>query len=191
MTTADVERLSLHGAQTGWPQSRGPRSPTGVSKSRRPTQLRESAAPSATAMSFSVVRSRRWAQVSPGQGHAAVRPGSHPSHSRRHPSPEPSKPIQHERCSTVEGALSLQHRALSSPPPAGPQSVQRRVPIGRVLMVTGRRRRLGRTHAGGVVTTVVEDRHFAVLDGIIDVSPRARTWTTPVRNSNADRPRRW
>ena len=79
--------------------------------------------------------------------------------------------------------------ALPSPPPAGPQSVQRRVPKDGVVMVAGQRIRVGRTHAGTIVTIVVEDHHFRVLDGINELSLHARTSTKPIRNFNAHRPR--
>jgi hypothetical protein len=79
--------------------------------------------------------------------------------------------------------------ALPSPPPAGPQSVQRRVPTDGVVMVAGHRLRVGRTHAGTIVTIVVEDHHFRVLDGIRELSLHARTSSKPIRNFNAHRPR--
>jgi biopolymer transport protein ExbB len=77
---------------------------------------------------------------------------------------------------------------LPAPPPAGPQSVQRRVPKDGVVMVAGQRLRVGRTHAGTIVTVVVEDHHFRVLDGIKELSLHARTSTKPIRNFNAHRP---
>jgi hypothetical protein len=79
--------------------------------------------------------------------------------------------------------------ALPPPPPAGPQSVQRRVPKDGVVMVAGQRLRVGRTHAGTIVTIAVEDHHFRVLDGIKELSLHARTSTKPIRNFNAHRPR--
>jgi hypothetical protein len=79
--------------------------------------------------------------------------------------------------------------ALPSPPPAGPQTVQRRVPKDGVVMVAGQRLRVGRTHAGTTVAIVVEDHHFRVLDGIKELSLHARTSTKPIRNFNAHRPR--
>jgi hypothetical protein len=69
--------------------------------------------------------------------------------------------------------------APPSPPPAGPQSVQRRVPTDGVVMVAGQRLRVGRTHAGAIVTIVVEHHHFRVLDGIRELSLHARTSTKP------------
>lgn len=57
-------------------------------------------------------------------------------------------------------------------------------------MVAGQRLRVGRTHAGTIVTIVVKDHHFRVLDGIKELSLQARTSTTPIRNFNAHRPRK-
>ena len=65
--------------------------------------------------------------------------------------------------------------ALPSPPPAGPQRVQRRL-------------RVGRTHAETIVTIVVEDHDFRVLDGMRELSLHARTSTKTIRNVNAHRP---
>lgn len=79
--------------------------------------------------------------------------------------------------------------ALPPPPPARPQSVQRRVPTDGVTMVAGQRLRVGRTHAGKIVTVIVEDHHFRVLDGQTELSLHARTDAKPIRNFNAHRPR--
>lgn len=79
--------------------------------------------------------------------------------------------------------------ALPPPPPAGPQSVQRRVPTDGVTMVAGQRLRVGRTHAGKIVTVIVEDHHLRVLEGQTELSLHARTNTKPIRNFNAHRPR--
>ncbi|ODQ99164.1 hypothetical protein BST27_00690 [Mycobacterium intermedium] len=78
---------------------------------------------------------------------------------------------------------------LPPPPPSGPQSVQRRVPKDGVIMVAGQRLRVGRTHVGTIVTVVVDDHHFRVLDGTTELSLHARTSTKPIRNFNAHRPR--
>ena len=48
-------------------------------------------------------------------------------------------------------------------PPSGPMRVERRVPRDGVVMVTRQRVRVGRTHAGKLVTVLVEDTHFRVL----------------------------
>lgn len=57
-------------------------------------------------------------------------------------------------------------------------------------MVAGQRLRVGRTHAGAIVTVVVEDHHFRVLDGIKELSLHVRRSTKPIRNFNAHRPRK-
>lgn len=56
-------------------------------------------------------------------------------------------------------------------------------------MVARQRLRVGRTHAGTIVTIVVDDHHFRVLDGTKELSLHAQTSTKPIRNSNAHRPR--
>ncbi|AYJ47366.1 hypothetical protein D8W71_02265 [Rhodococcus sp. P1Y] len=78
---------------------------------------------------------------------------------------------------------------LQPPPPSGPQRVHRRVPTDGVVMVAGQRHRVGRTHAGTIVTVVVEGHHFRVLDGTAELSLHTRTITKPIRNFNAHRPR--
>jgi hypothetical protein len=57
-------------------------------------------------------------------------------------------------------------------------------------MVARQRLRVGRTHAGTIVTIVVDDHHFRVLDGTKELSLHARTSTKPIRNSNAPMSRR-
>ncbi|GAA3203677.1 hypothetical protein GCM10017690_08440 [Microbacterium terregens] len=54
-------------------------------------------------------------------------------------------------------------------------------------MGEARRLRIGRTHAGKVVTVLVEDHHFRALDGESELAPRTRTTTKPFRNYNAPR----
>ena len=76
---------------------------------------------------------------------------------------------------------------LPPPPAAGAQRVQRRVPKDGVTMVAGQRLRIGRTHAGKVVTVLVEDHHFRVLDGQSELALHARTTTKSLRNYNAPR----
>lgn len=71
------------------------------------------------------------------------------------------------------------------PPPSGPQRVHRKVPIDGVVMVDGQRLPVGRTHAGTILTVVVEDHHFRVLDGPTKLSLHAGTTTKPIRNFNA------
>lgn len=74
-------------------------------------------------------------------------------------------------------------------PPAGPQTVQRRAPKDGRVLVTRQLLEVGRTHAGTIVTVVVEDSYFRVLDGTIELGVYARTSTKPIRNFNAHRPR--
>ncbi len=91
------------------------------------------------------------------------------------------------------GRLTQVRRAttpLPPPPPAGPQRLHRRVPKDGVVMVAGQRLRVGRTHAGTIITVMVEDHHFRVLDGTTELSLHARTTTKPIRNFNAHRPRK-
>lgn len=76
---------------------------------------------------------------------------------------------------------------LPPPPSAGAQRVQRRVPVDGVTMVAGQRLRIGRTHAGKIVTVLVEDHHFRVLDGESELVLHACTTTKPLRNYNAPR----
>lgn len=78
---------------------------------------------------------------------------------------------------------------VPAPPPAGAQSVQRRVPKDGKLMVAGQRINVGRAHTGIIVTVLVEDHYFRVLDGTTELALRARTSTKPIRNFNAHRPR--
>lgn len=79
--------------------------------------------------------------------------------------------------------------ALPPPPPAGPQNVQRRVPKNGQIMAAGQRIRVSRTHAGTIVTVLVDDHYLRVLDGTRELSLHARTTTKPFRNLNAHRPR--
>ena len=56
-------------------------------------------------------------------------------------------------------------------------------------MVTGQLLEVGRTHAGTIVTVVVEDNYFRVLYGTTELGVYARTSTKPIRNFIAHRPR--
>jgi transposase InsO family protein len=90
-------------------------------------------------------------------------------------------PFSHKDMQRLSGARPATS-PLPPPPPAGPQSVQRRVPKDGVVMVAGQRLRVGRTYAGTIVTIVVDDHHFRVLDGTKELSLHARTSTKPIRN---------
>jgi hypothetical protein len=75
------------------------------------------------------------------------------------------------------------------PPPAGPVSVQRRIPTDGVVMVTRQQLRVGRTHAGKTVTIHVEDTHFRVVHNGEELSLHPRTQQHPVTRWRAYAPR--
>jgi hypothetical protein len=168
-------------------QSRGP-APTGVSVNRRPTPIEIDR--TANRGGIAVVRGR---ELALGTGIAGTRVTLRFDVGLIHatagnmllktlPNPFSVNAIQ-----LIRGARPATS-ALPSPPPAGPQGVQRRVPKDGVVMVAGQRLRVGRTHAGTIVTIVVEDHHFRVLDGINELALHARTSTKPIRSFNAHRP---
>ena len=191
VTTADLERLSLRGVRTGRPDPAGS-APTGVSVSSRPTPIEIERTANRDGIVVrcpsSVVRNWRWVLASPGPGsrcdstQASSTPQQATCSSRHYPNPFSTNVVQ-----SIKGARPATS-ALPAPPPAGPQSVQRREPKDGAVMVAGQRLRVGRTHAGTIVTIVVEGHHFRVLDGIKQLSLHARTSTKPIRNFNADRP---
>jgi hypothetical protein len=67
------------------------------------------------------------------------------------------------------------------PQPAGPMSVQRKVPRDGVVMVARQRLRIGRTYTGKIVTIHVEDTHFRVTCGGAQLSIHPRTTKLPIR----------
>ncbi len=90
-------------------------------------------------------------------------------------------PLPHDELANVRGA-----RPATSPlpqvTPSGAVRVQRRIPADGITMVARQRLRVGRTHAGKVVTVIVEDTHFRVLDGDEELSLHARNpGNKPVR----------
>jgi hypothetical protein len=75
--------------------------------------------------------------------------------------------------------------------PNQPIRVERRVPADGVTMVARQRLRIGRTHAGKVVTIVVEDTHFRVLLGDKELAlyardPKRRTIRTTAYNHRSN-----
>ena len=188
VTTADLERLSLRGVRTGRPDPAEP-APTGVSVSRRPTPIEIER--TANRDGIVVVRGH---DLALGTGIAGTRVTLRFDGGLVHATagnmllktlPNPFTTNELQQLRGARPATS----PLPSPPPAGPQSVQRRVPKDGVVMVAGQRLRVGRTHAGTIVTIVVEDHHFRVLDGIKELALHARRSTKPIRNFNAHRPR--
>jgi hypothetical protein len=75
-------------------------------------------------------------------------------------------------------------------PPAGPVSVERRVPAEGVIMVTRQRIRVGRAHAGKTVTVILEDTHLRMLHNGEELSLHPRTSTGPVSRYRAYAPRK-
>jgi hypothetical protein len=70
-------------------------------------------------------------------------------------------------------------------PPAGPVCVERRVPQQGVVMVNRQKIRIGSTHAGKLVTVVIEDTHLRVLHNGEELSLHPRTNNQPARRFRA------
>lgn len=70
--------------------------------------------------------------------------------------------------------------ATDLPPAPAAISVERKVPRDGVVMVARQRLRVGRTHAGRIVTIYVEDTHFRVTHDGAEISLHARTGQHPV-----------
>jgi transposase InsO family protein len=186
VTTADLERLSLRGVRTGRPDPVAP-ALTGVSVSSRPTPIEIER--TANRDGIVIVRGQ---ELALGTGIAGTRVTLrfdvgliHATAGNMLLKTLPN-PFSWNEIRLIRGARPATS-ALPAPPPAGPQSVQRRVPKDGVVMVAGQRLRVGRSQAGIIVTVVVEDHHFRVLDGITELSLHARTSTKPIRNFNATR----
>ncbi len=90
---------------------------------------------------------------------------------------------------TLEQRLKLvgARQADSAPPqpPSTAQRAERRVPRDGVIMVARQRLRIGTTHAGKIVTILVEDTHFRVLDGDHELATHPRTTNHPVTRVKA------
>lgn len=188
VTTADLERLSLRGVRTGRPDPAQPAPPTARSNRRlTPIEVERTANRDGIvvvrgrelALGTSVAGTRVTLRFDIGLIHAPA------GNMLLKTMPNP---FSINECQSIKGARPA---TSSLPAPAGPQSVQRRVPKNGVVMVAGQRFRVGRTHAGTIVTIMVQDQHFRVLDGIKELSLHARTSTKPIRNFNAHRPRTW
>ena len=70
-------------------------------------------------------------------------------------------------------------------PPAGPVCVERRVPQEGVIMVTRQRIRIGRAHAGKLVTVIIEDTHLRVLHNGEELSLHPLANSEPPRRFRA------
>jgi Integrase core domain len=188
-TTADLERLSLRGVRAGRPDPAEP-TPPSTRSNGGPTPVEIDR--TANRDGIVVVRGQ---ELALGTGIAGTRVTLRFDVGLIHASagnmllktlPNPFSINEFQKIKGARPATA----PLPLPPPAGPQSVQRRVPKDGVVMVAGQRLRVGRTHVGTIVTVVVEDHHFRVLDGIKELSLHARTSTKPIRNFNAHRPRK-
>ncbi|WP_123028655.1 IS481 family transposase [Mycolicibacterium stellerae] len=186
VTTADLQRLSLRGVRIGRSDPAGT-APIVVGASRRPTPIELER--TANRDGIVVVRGQ---ELALGTATAGTRVTLRFDAGLIHATAGNmllktlSNPFSWDEIRLIRGARPATS-ALPAPPPAGPQSVQRRVPKDGVVMVAGQRLRVGRTHAGTIVTVVVEDHHFRVLDGIAELSLHGRTSTKPIRNFNATR----
>lgn len=93
-------------------------------------------------------------------------------------------PIRSDQLGKLRGA-----RIPTAPlpaPAAGPISVQRQVPRDGVVMVARQRLRVGRTHAGKIVTIHAEDTHFRVTCDGADISLHPRDPAQPIRRWKAN-----
>jgi transposase InsO family protein len=188
LTTADLDRLTMRGARTGQPAPAlpavDPNPSTGavVAIEVDRTATRDGLVTLLghhLALGPDTAGTRVTLRIEGGLIHAIA--GNHVI--KTLPNPLDSK--DNGRLTRVRRATTQ----LPPPPPSGSQRVHRRVPTDGVVMVAGQRLRVGRTHAGTIVTVVVEDHHFRVLDGTAELSLHARTTTKPIRNFNAHRPR--
>jgi hypothetical protein len=88
-------------------------------------------------------------------------------------------PIPADQYTNIRGARIA---ATQLPPqPAGPMSVQRKVPRDGVVMVARQRLRIGRTYTGKIVTIHVQDTHFRVTCDGAQLSIHPRTTELPIR----------
>jgi transposase InsO family protein len=92
-------------------------------------------------------------------------------------------PIPADQYTKIRGARIA---ATQLPPqPAGPMSVQRKVPRDGVVMVARQRLRIGRTYTGKIVTIHVEDTHFRVTCDGAQLSIHPRTTELPIKRWKA------
>jgi len=187
VTTADLKRLSLRGVRSGRPNPADPASADAAGERSGAVEIDRTADRDGNVvvrghilgLGTGIAETRVTLRFASGLIHATA------GNMLLKTLPNP---LSHNDLHQLRGTRPATS-PLPPPPPAGPQSVQRRVPKDGVFMVAGQRLRVGRTYAGTIVTVVVDDHHFRVLDGITELSLHARTSTRPVRNFNAHRPR--
>lgn len=188
LTTTDLERLTMRGTRPGRPSPASAAvDPTSLATAPRPIEIDRTAG-----RDGSVIVAGNRLQL--GIDRAGMRVTLRIEGGLIHVScdnillttlPNPLDPSQ---VASLRGAREATG-PLPSPPPSGPQSVQRRVPKDGRVMVAGQLLKVGRPLAGTVVTVVVEDNYYRVLDGANELGVHARTSTKPIRNFNAHRPR--
>jgi hypothetical protein len=184
LTTADLDRLMMRGARPGRPEpalpALNPDSPSGI---HSPVEVDRTATRDGVVtllghhLTLGVQNARRRVTLRIEGGLIHVIADGHLVKTI----PNPLAPLEAKRLSGVRRATAPP--ALAS----GPQRVQRTVPKDGVVMVAGQRLRVGRTHTGKIITVIVEDHHFRVLDGETEISLHARTSTKAIRNFNAHR----
>ncbi|WP_194853110.1 integrase core domain-containing protein [Nocardia sp. SYP-A9097] len=91
---------------------------------------------------------------------------------------------------TLDQRLKIRgaRQAITPVPPAPPDHAprsERRVPTDGVIMVATQRLRVGRAHAGKLVTVYAEDTHFRILDGDKEIAVHPRTSNAPLTRFKA------
>jgi transposase InsO family protein len=92
-------------------------------------------------------------------------------------------PVPVEQRGQLRGARMATTTVTAAP--AGPITVERRVPTDGIVMVTRQRLRVGRTHAGKLVTIIVEDTHLRVLHNGEELALHPRQNNRPVTRFKA------
>jgi transposase InsO family protein len=186
LTTADLNRLVMRGARPGRPEPALPAiNPDAIPVAQKPVEVdRTSTRDGVVAilghhvtLGAQNARTRVTLRIDGGLIHVIA--NGHLIKTL----PSPLAANEAKRLSGVRQATT----PLPPAPASGPQRVHRTVPLDGVVMVAGQRLRVGRTHAGTIITVVVEDHHFRVLDGESELSLHARTTTKAIRNFNAHR----
>ncbi|NYJ19528.1 transposase InsO family protein [Leifsonia psychrotolerans] len=186
LTTADLDRLKMRGARPGRSEPAlpavNPDRPSGI---QGPVEVDRTATRDGVVtllghhLTLGVRNARQRVTLRIDGGLIHVIAGGHLVKTM----PNPLSPLDAKRLSGVRQATT----PLPPAPASGPQRVQRTVPKDGVVMVAGQRLRVGRTHTGKIITVIVEDHHFRVLDGEAELSLHARTSTKAIRNFNAHR----
>ncbi|MFE9069215.1 IS481 family transposase [Streptomyces violaceusniger] len=92
-------------------------------------------------------------------------------------------PVPPDQRAQLSGARSPRTKVI--PPSAQALRAQRTVPPEGRVMVAGQRLRIGRAHAGKIVTILIEDTVFRILDGDVELSTHPRLSGKPIRQFKA------